>query len=203
MYSERIRKIASFIDKDDSVVDIGCDHGYLCAYLKINNLCKNVIASDINKNALNYAINNFKNYNLNIKCILSDGFTNLKDYYDTAVIAGMGSSTILHILNFNKLPNKLVLASNNDYYLLRKRLNEMNYKLLNEEVVYEKEHYYVVMKYIKGKQSLSLKELKYGISNNKDYYKYLLNKNKELIKKVPFKKKIELLKEIIILKGLI
>ena len=56
--SKRLASIASNIDKEDKVVDIGCDHGYLSIYLKAVNGNKVVIATDINENALNMAKKN-------------------------------------------------------------------------------------------------------------------------------------------------
>ncbi len=203
MNSERIKTIASLVDKEDIVIDIGTDHGYLPIYLKLNNICKDVYASDISENALNYAINNFKKYNLDIKYVVSDGFNNIDYKYNTAVIAGMGTSTILNIINNKKCPNKLIIASNNDLYKLRLNLYKLNYKIIKEIVVYENNHYYVIMKVIKGKDKLPYKYLKYGNSNNKEYYKYLLSKNKEIIKKVPLIKKISLLKDNYILNNII
>ena len=91
MKSKRLLAIASFIEKNDSVLDLGCDHGYLAIYLKKNNLCKNVIASDISSNALDIANNNIKKYQVDIKTYLSDGLNNINDFYDTIVIAGMGT----------------------------------------------------------------------------------------------------------------
>ena len=51
MNSLRLKTVASFINQDDKVVDIGCDHAYLSIYLIKNKFCKKVIASDINENA--------------------------------------------------------------------------------------------------------------------------------------------------------
>lgn len=203
MNSERIRALAEEIAETDTVIDIGCDHGYLSIYLKQNNLCKNIYASDISENALNYARKNFKKYNLDIDNFVSDGFKNIPVYFDTAVIAGMGTNTILDIIKHEKAPRKLVISSNNEHYLLRKSLNKLGYKIVDEKIVYENNHYYVILLCIKNKQKLNRWELKFGISNNDDYYAYLLNKNKELINKVPFKKKIKLYLECMILKRLI
>ena len=203
MNSERIKALSSFVDKEDIVLDVGCDHGYLSIYLKQNNLCKEVLASDISKNALSQAQSNFKKYHLNIKSYISDGFNNIEDSFNTAVIAGMGTSTILNILDNKKTPNKLIISSNNEHFKLRKNLNILGYKLIKEKIVYEKNHYYIIMLYLKGKQSLSKKELLFGISNNKKYYNYLLNKNRELLPKVPLRKKLNILYENHLLKGLI
>ena len=78
MNSDRIKALADDISKKDIVLDVGCDHGYLSIYLKTNNLCKEVYASDIKESALNVAIKNFKKYNLDIKTYVSDGFEDFK-----------------------------------------------------------------------------------------------------------------------------
>lgn len=203
MNSDRIKALADDISKKDIVLDVGCDHGYLSIYLKTNNLCKEVYASDIKESALNVAIKNFKKYNLDIKTYVSDGFEDVPVKFDTAVIAGMGTNTILKILDSKKTPDKLVLGSQNDLYLLRTNLNKMGYKLVDEQAIYEKGHYYIILLYIKAKQKLTRKELKFGISNNDNYYKYLIDKNNSIIKNVPFKKKISLYYDNLILKRLI
>ena len=128
--SNRLKAIAKFVEKKDSVVDVGCDHGYLSIYLKKVINVKKIIASDINQNALNSAINNIKKSNLDIETVLSDGIkdVNLKGI-NTLVISGMGTSTILHILSDSdklKNINKLLLQSNNDHEDLRKNLNLFN-----------------------------------------------------------------------------
>lgn len=203
MNSERLKALASEISLKDVVLDVGCDHGYLCIYLKGHNACKDVFASDISESALNVARKNFASYDLDIKTFVSDGFKNIPVKFNTAVIAGMGTHTILNILNHEKVPNKLVLSSNNEHYKLRKSLNKLGYKIVDEKAVLEKGHYYIILLCLKGRQRLKRKELKFGISNNKDYYKFLINKNNEIINKVPFKKKIKLKIENRILKGLI
>ncbi|MDE5889099.1 MAG: class I SAM-dependent methyltransferase, partial [Bacilli bacterium] len=71
--SKRLKAIAEFVSKKDSLVDVGCDHGLLSIYLVENECVKRVIASDINQNALNSAIKNIKIRNMNIDTVLSDG----------------------------------------------------------------------------------------------------------------------------------
>lgn len=203
MNSERIKALASFIQKDNSVVDVGCDHGYLSIYLKKNKLCKNVIASDISQNALSSAINNFKKYNLNIKYYVTDGLNNIEDYYDTVVIAGMGTHTIINILKDKELPKKIILASNNDHYLLRKFMQDIGYILIKEVVVFENKKYYPLMHYEKGIKKEKKRTLMYGKSNNIEYFDYLITKNNQIINKVPLKEKIKLRYKNYILKKII
>ncbi len=55
MLNQKLTTISKLVKTNDTVIDIGCDHAYLAIYLKENNLCKEVYASDINENALNGA----------------------------------------------------------------------------------------------------------------------------------------------------
>ena len=116
MKSKRLLEIAKYVDINDSILDVGCDHAYLSIYLKKNNLCKNVIASDISKNALEYAQKNIAKAKLDINTYVSDGLNNITEFYDTVIISGMGTNTILHILDYKELPNKLIISSQNELY---------------------------------------------------------------------------------------
>lgn len=193
--NKRLTKITEYIDKNDSVIDVGCDHGYLTIYLYKNKLCKNVFGSDISKNALEYAINNSKKENLDINFYVSDGLKNIKEYYDTIVISGMGTHTIINILSNKELPNKIILSSNNDYYILRKFMYSLGYSITKEDIIKENNKYYDIMCFIKNKTHIKKKDLFLGFHNNIDYYNYLINKNILIMKKVPLKKKLKLIKE--------
>ncbi|MDD5827054.1 MAG: tRNA (adenine(22)-N(1))-methyltransferase TrmK, partial [Bacilli bacterium] len=65
--SPRLSGIAEFIKDDCSMVDIGCDHGLLDIYLVQNKKNIQVIASDVNENALNNAKKNIKKYQVEDK----------------------------------------------------------------------------------------------------------------------------------------
>lgn len=189
--SNRLNAIAQFVDKKDSVVDVGCDHGYLSIYLKEVIKVKKIIASDINQNALNSAINNIKKSNLDIETVLSDGIkdVNLKGI-NTLVISGMGTSTILHILSDKdklKYIDKLLLQSNNDHELLRRSLNEIGYYLEDETYTFEKGKWYVTCKFIKLDKKNNEDTIKYGFLNNDEYNKYLLNYEDNIVKRIPWK----------------
>ena len=185
--NQKLKAIASFIDKKDVVLDTCCDHAYLAIYLKKNKLCKNVFASDINIHALEGARKNIKQANVDIQTYLSDGFLTISnDEIDTVVIAGVGTSTVLHILDSTpEKISKFIISSNNHQEELRKELYQRKLYIEKEIVVFEKNKVYVIMLVTKEKQQENRLSLKYGKSNNKEYFKYLLGKEKEVLEKIP------------------
>ena len=107
--SKRLSEIANMIDKDDVVIDVGCDHALLDIFLasKYN---KVYYASDLRKSALNKGKENIEKYKMdnNIVLICDNGLNGIKDEYNinTAVITGLGYQTILKILKNKENKNK-------------------------------------------------------------------------------------------------
>jgi len=211
--SKRLTAIASMIPENRRVIDVGCDHALLDIYLTLNNKNK-CVASDINTNVLKKTKEMISLYSLEteIEVIKSDGVEdiNLKDD-DIVVIAGMGTSTILHIVNQKDI-NHLIVQSNNDLEILRTEMTKNNYKVVEETVVLEKEIYYVIIKFERGNEFYSKEELIFGpklIKQDdvivKDYFLDLLKKKECVIEKIPKKngKYSEMLKEISILKKIL
>ena len=200
--SKRLKTIASLVTPQKKVIDIGTDHAYLPIYLYLNNITKNITASDISPQVLEISLNNLQKYNLEkkINLIKSDGFRNVDGIFDIAVITGMGTYTIINILNTKNIPDTLIIQSNNDYYLLRKHLTYLGYKIEKEIALYENKHYYIIIKFIKEKEFLTDEELLFGKSNNLQYYDYLKNKYIKLYEKSrdeKFLKYIDMLNSII------
>lgn len=189
----RIKAIASLVDNDALVVDIGTDHAYLPIYLYENDITKNIVASDISSNALLFAKSNLEKHNLRgkIKLVVSDGFKNLDECFDIAIISGVGTETIKKILDNEVLPNKLILSSHKNVSDLREYMFKIGYKIEKEIIVYENNIYYNIIKYIKGKDNLSKYDLLVGLSNDINYKKHLLNKYKEIYEKSHDKKYLE------------
>lgn len=189
----RIEAIASLVDNDALVVDIGTDHAYLPIYLYENDITKNIVASDISSNALLFAKNNLEKHNLRgkIKLVVSDGFKNLDECFDIAIISGVGTETIKKILDNEVLPNKLILSSHKNVSDLREYMFKIGYKIEKEIIVYENNIYYNIIKYVKGKDILSKYDLLVGLSNDINYKKHLLNKYKEIYEKSHDKKYLE------------
>lgn len=189
----RIETIASLVDNDALVVDIGTDHAYLPIYLYENDITKNIVASDISSNALLFAKSNLEKHNLRgkIKLVVSDGFKNLDECFDIAIISGVGTETIKKILDNEVLPNKLILSSHKNVSDLREYMFKIGYKIEKEIIVYENNIYYNIIKYVKGKDILSKYDLLVGLSNDINYKKHLLNKYKEIYEKSHDKKYLE------------
>ena len=181
----RIKALASLVDKDSRLVDIGTDHALLPIYLYENEITKKVTGSDISSNALEFAKNNLKKHNLSdkIKLIVSDGFTNLNDEYDTAVISGMGTDTIKKILDRENLPKKLIISSHKNVDKLRLFMNKKGYKIIKEITLKDNDIYYDMIKYEKGIETLSNYDILVGKSNDTEYKMYILDKYKRIYKK--------------------
>ena len=211
MISNRLKSLVKYVNVEDKVIDIGCDHALLDIYLVKNNIVNNVLISDISKNALEQGIDNIKKYNLesNIESRCGNGLEvlNEKDNIDTVIISGMGTNTILDILNNKYLENinKLIIQSNKDYYMLRKEIVKLSFIISDEEVIVDKDKLYINIVFIRGNKEYSEEDLMYGTNNmiNKElYFKYLIDKKENIIKNISdtelinkLNKEIPLLKE--------
>lgn len=201
MNSKRLEAIASLVPKGSTLLDVGTDHAYLPIYLSKEKICKRILASDISKNSVQKAKENLKKYNVkNVIIYNADGLNGINEYYDTLTLSGMGTYTIIKILDKKNLPDNIIISSNNDLYTLRRYMQKIKYKIDKEITVLENGKYYDIIKYTKGKEYLSYFKLKYGKSKDKEYFKYLLNKEKFISSRVDFLNKVFLLKDIIYLK---
>ena len=164
---QRIELLASLSEGSNSLLDLGCDHAHVLT-LAINKYnVKEGIASDISDGPLKMAKENIIRANLidKIKIIKSDGFKNINDYFDTCIIAGMGGELIKDILNngLDKIRNKkLILEPNNNQDIVRRFLNDNNFKIIDEYALYDANKYYEIIVAISGDEKLSDFEINYG-----------------------------------------
>ena len=197
MLSKRLKSLTKYIDNNDSIIDVGCDHALLDIYLIKNNIVNKMIASDIHESAYEQGLNNINHYGLSdyIDIRLGDGLKVLtdNDNVDTLLISGMGSNTIIDIIDNQYMDSikKVIIQSNNDYELLRKTITQKGYYIDNEEFFDDKGISYINIVFIKGNKEYNSDELKYGpiLIHNKEYLAYELNKLKSIINKIPDDKK--------------
>ena len=205
--SKRLLSIANLVDDNSKVVDIGCDHGLVSIYLAMNKQNISIIASDINQNALDNAIKNINKYHLEdkIKVCLSNGLDNINDEIDTIIISGMGGHTIIYILTNNQeklnTVNNIIIQSNNDIEYVRRKIVKLGYYIKKEELILDKNIYYTVILFTKGKKKYTNKEYYFGPILLKENSKiFIEKKNKEYTKLVNIKNNIPKRKLLIRLK---
>ena len=196
--SKRLEAITEFINEDDRVIDIGCDHALLDVNLKEKYPNINIIATDISEGAIKQAKKTIEKHKLNdkIDVRIGDGLSVVDfDEYDTIVISGMGYYTIKKILsNTQKLKNvkKIVIQSNTDIVKLRKNIIKLGYKINKEKLVEDNEIVYTIIEFVKGEEKYDYKQIYFGprLMENKDelfydYYSKKLLKYENLLLQLP------------------
>lgn len=189
--SKRLKTICDLIDNNSNVIDVGCDHAYLDIYLTLEKKCT-CLATDINKNALDNAINNIKKYNLEntIETKLTDGINNIKiNKKDVLVISGMGFNTIKKILINKKLPDTLILSSNNEITNLRRFMSSIGYYIDSEKFIIDNRKEYIIIKFKKGMKKYKTIDYELGpiLKNDIDYLNKIKNKYLKILELIPKK----------------
>lgn len=193
MLSLRLSSLTKFVNYNDKIIDIGCDHALLDIFLVKSDLVKSIIASDINVQALNSGIKNIENEGLSdkISARLGDGLNVLtdKDNIDTVIISGMGTNTIMSILNNDHLKdiNKLIIQSNNDHTMLRKYVTKLGFFIKNEEYFQDNKKNYINIVFVRGNKKYSKIDLTYGpiLKHNKPYLEFEINNIEKIEELVP------------------
>ncbi len=158
--SKRLLAIANKIKLNSSLIDVGTDHAYVPIYLYTNKIIDKAIAADISKGSCAKAILNICSYNLenNISVIQSDGLKSINtNGYNTLVISGMGGELISNILasGKEKLSNVeyIILQPQTEIEVVRKKLHNIGYMIVNEEMIYEDKKYYTIIVAQKGNET--------------------------------------------------
>lgn len=146
--NKKISAIASLINKDSTIADIGCDHSYLSLILLKQQKINFAYNIDINVGPLNQGKSNLISNGFKNKCefILNDGLKNLNLSVDYIIIAGMGANNIISILKYNtSKTNYYILQANTNTSLLRIYLKENQAEIINELLIFDSNIYYEVL----------------------------------------------------------
>lgn len=198
MLSSRLKAILDMVPKSVTVADIGCDHGKIAVELIKNGTAEKVISTDISGASLGKARKLVEANGLGERVSLrqGDGLSVLDaGEADTAVIAGMGGELIADILQSgaDSAPDTLVLSCNTASGLLRKWLCDNDYRIDDEELVFEMRHFYPVMLATKGNaEPLSDMQLEFGpvlLKKKPKALKYFVRKRIDLTKDIRSKLK--------------
>ncbi len=168
--SKRLQTIADFVPIGGVVGDIGTDHGYIPAYLIDSKKSKKVIGTDISKGSLDKIIQYVKllNFQDHIDTRLGNGLEVIAlNEIDTVIISGMGGLLIRDILSKDlKITNTIthfILQPNIAAKELRQYLIQNNFKIVDEELIFEENKYYEIIYAIKGESKVDY-EMDYEIS---------------------------------------
>ncbi|MEN6460115.1 MAG: class I SAM-dependent methyltransferase [Syntrophomonas sp.] len=148
----RLLTIADMIVKGESVADIGSDHALLCTYLVENGLASRAIASEIADGPYRrtqVAVAGSKNQE-KIAVRQGNGLQTLQPGEVTnVVIAGMGADNIVNILaddwSKSRTFSRYVFQPMTKIQVLRSFLASRGWPILDERVVQENGHYFVLI----------------------------------------------------------
>lgn len=151
--SRRLSALADMVTRGNTVVDVGCDHGFLSIYLVRSHISPYVLAMDVREGPLSAAKSHVDEYQLGdyIETRLSDG---LREYRAgearSLVCAGMGGPLMQRLLTDSRDKarslQELILQPQSELKAFRRFLREEGYRLLDENILLEEGKYYFLMK---------------------------------------------------------
>lgn len=161
--SERLERVLTAIGElscNGLLVDVGCDHGYICIEAVRRGLVDRALACDINPGPLDRARINIEAAGLSdrIETLLGDGLSpvapaSLKEGRQhggvTVLMAGMGGQLIRDMLNESSDlltdVSGLVLSPQSEPELVRSFIMEQGFVIRQEHYVLDGGKYYVIM----------------------------------------------------------
>jgi len=150
--SKRLTAVAQQVPAGAAVADIGTDHAYLPVYLVRHGISPRVVAADINRKPFESARLTVQTSGLEkyIDLRIGDGLKILKPgEVSVLVVAGMGGKTICAIFDQGQavlqLVQRLVIQPMRDIPMVRRWLSDHGWRLVDEDMVAEDGHYYVIL----------------------------------------------------------
>jgi len=168
--SERLKTVASFVEKNTILADIGSDHAYLPCYLVHTDIITQGIAGEVVKGPFESAQKQVRSEGLEkqIDVRFGNGLEVIKetDNVQTITIAGMGGPLIASILEAGKdkldTVATLILQPNIHAKAIREWAIKENWKIVNETILEEHDKIYEIVVLQKGQMELTEQELLVG-----------------------------------------
>lgn len=159
--SKRLKQIADFVPLGTIVADIGTDHALLPSYLVQERIVPSAIAVDVSEGPLEVARKQVHSLLLadKISVRLGDGLAAITPgEVQTVVIAGMGGATIKKILTQSPQVvaslQRMILQPNIAAEFIRTWALYSNWKIVDEEIIYEDERFYEIIVLEPGKMQI-------------------------------------------------
>lgn len=193
-YSKRLNSLASFVNCDQNLADIGSDHGFLVSILIENGFSKEILAVENKKGPFENLVKNLSAYQKDfIHFSLSNGLEEVESKYETVVIAGMGFATIKSIINkdLSKLDfiKTFIIDCHTNQTEVRKYFVDLGYMIEEEKTIFEDNVFYDLIKFKKTnyKEYYNDLELEYGPINIKNLDPVFKNR---ILKEIEYKEKV-------------
>ena len=157
----RLQLLADWVPQGARLADVGTDHAFLPVWLRLHGRVDFAIASDLRKLPLERAKDTGRTYGADrIEYRLCNGLADIRpDEIDVVAIAGMGGETIVAILSAAPWTadgrHTLLLQPMTHAEDLRAYLAENGYKIVREELVFDRGTIYPVMEVCAGTMQLS------------------------------------------------
>ncbi|WP_277587198.1 tRNA (adenine(22)-N(1))-methyltransferase [Psychrobacillus antarcticus] len=168
--SDRLRTVASFVEENTILADIGSDHAYLPCFLVHEGVISKAIAGEVVKgpfqSAQKQVMSEGLQNNIDVRFgngleVISDG-----DNVQTVTIAGMGGPLIASILESGKdklsKVDTLILQPNIHAKAIREWAIQEKWKIEQEVILEDHDKIYEILVLKKGSMLLSEKELLVG-----------------------------------------
>lgn len=169
--SKRLKASAKYLKGFNCLADCGTDHAYLPIYAVMTGIIDKAIASDNKIGPIANAKTNIMKANLlkKIHPLYAEGLSYLNEDIDVVSVIGMGGRLIADILEKanTKYVKRFVLGPNSEMSYLRAYLQDSNYKIVEEEIVEEKNKFYQIIVLEPGEMTLNELELEFGPINLK------------------------------------
>ena len=193
MLSKRLEAVASLVEDNRSIIDIGCDHALLDIYLVLNKKVNKIIASDNKEGPLKGAKENIDKYKVTdkIKIKLGDGVDPIESDIDTIIISGMGGLNVVGILKYKRdlyrAVDTIIVSANTDVDFVRKEICKLGYFIEEEILVKDGNITYPIIRFKKGKKHYKKIEYLLGpilINKKEKLFIEYLTKEKETKEKI-------------------
>lgn len=180
----RLQAVADLVPPGQAVADIGCDHGYISAYLVQQGIARHVVAADVRPGPLGACVRLVETLGLTaqISTKLCSGLTNIDESQcDCVVIAGMGGELIAQILAECPYIHKktLILQPMTHPEVVRQFLFTHGFGIDCAKIVQEGQHHYLVLRAVPNQAPASYTPADLylaGITDfsDRDYFDHLL-----------------------------
>ena len=186
--SNRLKTIADMVSTP-SVIDVGCDHGLIDIYLAKEKQIA-CIASDISENALQQAKENIQKYQVQdlVQTVCTDGLKGISvSEQDTVILSGMGTYTIIDILEHREDVKHCIISAHTDVPYLRRWMTSHGYAITEEQIVEERNILYIIIFY--ERKTVTYQEIDYVVGpflkHNQTYLNKILKQEKRLLQQIP------------------